>query len=84
MMRMSPAQVPPVAGVNDPVGGFSKLHWLLFANGDPYPPIPVVEIVVLVVAGIAGDVAVAGIAGVAVTVTLLYPLYPARNAYSEP
>jgi hypothetical protein len=84
MIRMSPAHVPPVAGVNDPVGGRSVLHPLLFASGFPYPPIPAVEIVVFVVAGIAGDVAVAGIAGVAVTDTLEYPLYPARQPYSAP
>ena len=63
---MSPAQVPPVDGVNDPDGSPSVLHPLLFAAGFPYPPIPVSEIVVFVVAGIAGEVAVAGIAGVAV------------------
>src|ERR1700747_1183675 len=73
MMRMSPAQVPPVAGVNDPVGGFSALHPVLFAAGFPYPPIPVVEMVVFVVAGYAGCAPEAGIAGVALTVTLLYP-----------
>src|SRR5229473_5279475 len=84
MMRMSPAQVPPVEGVNDPVGGRSVLHPLLFAAGLPNPPMPFVKIVVLVVAGYAGCAPEAGIAGVTVTVTLLYPVYPARNAYSEP
>jgi hypothetical protein len=68
---MSPAQVPPVDGVNDPDGNPSVLHPLLFAAGFPYPPIPVVEIVVFVVAGMAPEVAVAGIAGVAVTVMVV-------------
>ena len=62
----------------------SELHPLLFAAGEPYPPIPVVEIVVFVVAGIAVEVSVAGIAGVAVTEIVVYPLYAARHAYSDP
>ena len=79
MIRVSPAQLPPLEGVpkNDsPVdvvvlGGFSVLHPLLLANGEPYPPGWLVAIRVAVVAGIAGVVEVAGIAGVLVTEMLL-------------
>ena len=71
MMRMSPAQVPPLEGKKEPVGGFSVLHPLLLAAGLPYPPMALVEMVVFDVAGIAGEPADAGMAGVFVTVMVV-------------
>src|SRR5260370_1210035 len=44
-------------------GSPSVLQPLLFANGDPYPPIAVVEIAVGAVAGIAASLGVVGKAG---------------------